>query len=63
VVRWVVVIGDQFRDATVIGTHGFYVDVTPVEQFREAMITARPPLTTLMTAHQRLAGGQIPPKR
>jgi hypothetical protein len=65
VVRWVVVIGDQFRDddGAVIGTHGFYVDVTPVEQFREAMITARPPLTTLMTAHQRLAGGQIPPKR
>ena len=43
VVRWVVVIGDQFRDddGAVIGTHGFYVDVTPVEQFREAMITAR----------------------
>jgi PAS domain S-box-containing protein len=43
VVRWVVVIGDQFRDddGAVIGTHGFYVDVTPVEQFREDMVTAR----------------------
>jgi PAS domain S-box-containing protein len=42
-VRWVVVIGDQFRndDGAVIGTHGFYLDVTPVEQFRENMVTAR----------------------
>jgi PAS domain S-box-containing protein len=42
-VRWVVVIGDQFcdDDGAVIGTHGFYVDVTPVEQLREDMVTAR----------------------
>jgi PAS domain S-box-containing protein len=42
-VRWVVVIGDQFRDddGAVIGTHGFYVDVTPVEQFREDLVSAR----------------------
>jgi hypothetical protein len=35
-VRWVVVIGDQFFNDTgaVIGTHGFYVDVTPVEHHR-----------------------------
>jgi PAS domain S-box-containing protein len=42
-VRWVVVIGDQLRDddGAAIGTHGFYVDVTPVEQWREDMVTAR----------------------
>jgi PAS domain S-box-containing protein len=42
-VRWVVVIGDQLCDdhGAVTGTHGFYVDVTPVEQLREDMVTAR----------------------
>jgi hypothetical protein len=42
-VHWVVVIGDQFfdDDGAVIGTHGFYVDVTPAEREREDMITAR----------------------
>jgi PAS domain S-box-containing protein len=42
-VRWVVVIGDQFCDdhGAVIGTHGFYVDVTHVEQLREDMVTAK----------------------
>lgn len=43
VVRWVVVIGDQFfdDDGAVIGTHGFYVDVTPAERVREDMVSAR----------------------
>lgn len=38
-----VVIGDQFcdDDGVVIGTHGFYVDVTSVEQLREKMVIAR----------------------
>jgi hypothetical protein len=49
-VHWVVVIGDQFFDDTgaVIGTHGFYVDVTRVaqlrqhaQQHREDLLTAR----------------------
>jgi PAS domain S-box-containing protein len=49
-VHWVVVIGDQFFDdsGAVIGTHGFYVDVTPVqhlrldaERRREDLVTAR----------------------
>lgn len=41
--RWVVVIGDQFfdDDGAVIGTHGFYVDVTPAERAREDLVTAR----------------------
>ena len=41
-VRSVIVIGDQLRDdnAKLIGTHGFYVDVTPSGALRERMITA-----------------------
>ncbi|OHU66322.1 antitermination regulator [Mycobacteroides chelonae] len=37
-VHWVVVIGDQFFDeaGAVVGTHGFYVDVTPPEHVPEA---------------------------
>jgi hypothetical protein len=42
-VRWVVVIGDQFLDSrgVAIGTHGFYLDVTPSQHSREDAITAR----------------------
>lgn len=42
-VHWVVVVGDQFADdaGNVIGTHGFYVDVTPAAQAREDMVTER----------------------
>lgn len=42
-VHWVVVIGDQFVDAdgTVLGTHGFYIDVTPAERARQDLVTAR----------------------
>ena len=43
-VHHVVVVGDQLRDDTgvVIGTHGFYVDVTPVpDTAREDVITAK----------------------
>ena len=42
-VRWVVVIGDQFLDGrgVAIGTHGFYLDVTPTQHSREDTITAR----------------------
>lgn len=41
-VHHVVVVGDQLYgdDGTVIGTHGFYVDVTPSEQQRQAELTA-----------------------
>jgi PAS domain S-box-containing protein len=43
VVRWVVVIGDQFLDrrGKAIGTHGFYLDITPNHHSREDAITAR----------------------
>jgi ANTAR domain/PAS fold len=42
-VRSVIVIGDQFFDdsGAVIGTHGFYLDLSPSEQAREDAITAR----------------------
>jgi ANTAR domain/PAS fold len=43
-VRHVVVVGDQFHDdqGAVIGTHGFYVDVSPLpDQEREDLVTAK----------------------
>jgi hypothetical protein len=43
-VRYVVVVGDQLRDdqGAVIGTHGFYVDVSPQpDQDREDLVTAK----------------------
>jgi PAS domain S-box-containing protein len=43
-VRHVVVVGDQLRDdqGAVIGTHGFYVDVSPLQdQEREDLVTAK----------------------
>jgi PAS domain S-box-containing protein len=41
-VRHVVVVGDQLHDDedNVIGTHGFYIDVTPAERARQDQITA-----------------------
>jgi PAS domain S-box-containing protein len=41
--RHVVVVGDQLRDddGSVIGTHGFYVDITPSERASENIITER----------------------
>ncbi len=42
-VRWVLVVGDQFLDddGAVIGTHGFYLDVSPSVEASEEVITAR----------------------
>ena len=43
-VRYVVVVGDQLHDdqGVVIGTHGFYVDVSPLaDQEREDLVTAK----------------------
>ena len=43
-VRYIVVVGDQLHDdqGEVIGTHGFYVDVTPLpDQEREDLVTAK----------------------
>jgi PAS domain S-box-containing protein len=41
-VHHVVVVGDQLHDDedNVIGTHGFYIDVTPAEKARQDQITA-----------------------
>ncbi|MGA7133552.1 MAG: PAS and ANTAR domain-containing protein [Mycobacterium sp.] len=41
-VHHVVVVGDLLRDdnETVIGTHGFYIDVTPSERARQDQVTA-----------------------
>ena len=41
-VHHVVVVGDQLRDdaGEVVGTHGFYIDVTPAEQARQDHLTA-----------------------
>jgi PAS domain S-box-containing protein len=41
-VHHVVVVGDQLHDesGTVIGTHGFYIDVTPEELVRQDQVTA-----------------------
>jgi PAS domain S-box-containing protein len=41
-VHHVVVVGDLLRDdsGTVIGTHGFYIDVTPAERARQDQVTA-----------------------
>jgi PAS domain S-box-containing protein len=40
-VHHVVVVGDQLHDdnGTVVGTHGFYIDVTPAEQARQDHLT------------------------
>lgn len=42
-VRSVVVVGDRLDDdgGVVIGTHGFYIDVSPPEQIREELVSAR----------------------
>ncbi len=41
-IHHVVVVGEELRDddVRVVGTHGFYIDVTPVEQARQDQITA-----------------------
>lgn len=41
--RSVVVVGDRLDDdgGVVIGTHGFYIDVSPPEQIREELVSAR----------------------
>jgi PAS domain S-box-containing protein len=41
-VHFVAVVGDQLRDDahTVVGTHGFYIDITPIEQARHEQMVA-----------------------
>jgi PAS domain S-box-containing protein len=42
-IHHVVVVGDLLTDegGTVVGTHGFYIDVSPAEEEREEQLTAR----------------------
>jgi PAS domain S-box-containing protein len=42
-VRHIVVVGDQLLDdeGDVVGTHGFYIDVSPPERAQEDLVTAR----------------------
>ena len=41
-VHFVAVVGDQMRDDdnTIVGTHGFYIDITPIEQARHEQMVA-----------------------
>lgn len=41
-VHFVAVVGDQLRDDdnSVVGTHGFYIDITPIEQARHQQMAA-----------------------
>ncbi len=50
-VHHVVVVGDQLHDSHghINGTHGFYIDVTPVEEARQDQITAA---VTRITEHR-----------
>jgi PAS fold/ANTAR domain len=61
-VRHVVVVGDQLRDShdAVIGTHGFYVDVSPLpEREREELVTAKLAEITELRAGIEQAKGML----
>jgi PAS domain-containing protein len=57
----VVVVGDQLRDDTgrVVGTHGFYVDVTPSEHARHQQMTATVARITELRAVIERAKGML----
>jgi PAS domain S-box-containing protein len=61
VVRHVVVVGDQLRngDGFVVGTHGFYIDVTPAEQARQDHLTAEVEKITKSRASIEQAKGML----
>ena len=61
-VRYVVVVGDQLYDdqGDVIGTHGFYVDVSPLpDQEREDLVTAKLAEITKLRAGIEHAKGML----
>ena len=60
-VHHVVVVGDQLRngDGVVIGTHGFYIDVTPAEQARQDHLTAELEKITKSRASIEQAKGML----
>jgi PAS domain S-box-containing protein len=60
-VHHVVVVGDQMRNSegSVIGTHGFYIDVTPAEQARQDHLTAEVAKITKSRAAIEQAKGML----
>ncbi len=60
-VHHVVVVGDQLRngEGSVIGTHGFYIDVTPAEQARQDHLTAEVEKITKTRAAIEQAKGML----
>ena len=57
----VVVVGDQMRngDGDVIGTHGFYIDITPAEQARQDHLSAEVAKITKSRAAIEQAKGML----
>ncbi|MDT5096077.1 MAG: hypothetical protein QOH60_5440 [Mycobacterium sp.] len=60
-VHHVVVVGDQLRDeaGSVVGTHGFYIDVTPAERARQDHLTAEVAKITKSRAAIEQAKGML----
>lgn len=60
-VHHVVVVGDQLRNSegSVIGTHGFYIDVTPAERARQDHLTAEVEKITKSRAAIEQAKGML----
>ena len=60
-IHHVVVVGDQLRngDGSVVGTHGFYVDITPAEEARQDHLTAEVEKITKSRASIEQAKGML----
>jgi PAS domain S-box-containing protein len=60
-VHHVVVVGDELRDerGEIVGTHGFYIDVTPNETARQSQITAEVTRITELRAGIEQAKGML----
>ena len=60
-VHHVVVVGDQLRNGngSVVGTHGFYIDITPAEQARQDHLTAEVEKITQSRASIEQAKGML----
>jgi PAS domain S-box-containing protein len=60
-VHHVVVVGDQLRNGSgnVVGTHGFYVDITPAEEARQDHLTAEVAKITKSRAAIEQAKGML----
>src|SRR6202048_4228154 len=60
-IHHVVVVGDQLRngDGGVVGTHGFYIDITPAEEARQDHLTAEVEKITKSRASIEQAKGML----